>query len=281
MSIVRWLWLCLLLPLISATWVPAKQWTQEVQKGYQQGQYAPFLKQLEDTYQTGEKNGSWKTIRDAELARDASTAALYHTPEGKKRFDEVSANVDAYVKAVNALKQERDQALQKVAATYPDAPISKLINARYSITPLTTDQMKAFDTVDTWLSPFPLNPNPLIPQLRAINLNYRIKNMLLERGLIPNLDTTDKDALDRYRLVLLLDKFNALLQAANQANQKELADFLSIVFQNYPTISAEERDGLVIEYVSQMPLDEASKQAAVIIKSYKDKQTELRKKLGV
>lgn len=273
--------LTLLTSLHATAWLSGQQWTTEVQNAYQQGQYAPFLKQVDQTFQEGEKQDTWKTIREKELARDASTAAQYNTPEGKKRFDETSANVDAYIKAVNTLKQERDQALQKIATTHPDAPISKLIQARYAITPLTAEQIKAFDTVDAWLSPFPLNSNPLIPQLRAIDLNFRIKTMLLDRGLIPHLETTDKDTLERYRLVLILDKFHSLLRAVKQANQSELSDPLDVVTNNYPTISAEERDGLAIEHLSQMPLDEASKQSAAIIKSFKEKQTELRKKFGI
>jgi len=87
--------------------------------------------------------------------------------------------------------------------------------------------------------------------------------------------------LTRYKLVLAMGKYNALLQAAKQANQNEFIGPLKTVASNYPIISAEERDGLAIEHLSQMPLDEASTQAATIIRSYKDKQAKLKKQFGL
>jgi hypothetical protein len=282
--------------LIAAAPAAVPQSSSEVASAYKQGKYDAILKKIDDSFQQGDKQGLWNPIRQQASADQTKNAAItkqYNTDQGKKDFAEATAKEKQLEDQLEQLGTEKDTQLQKVISTYPQAPISKLIQAELAIPSLTTDQKQAYYDVEMWASPFSTDPtNPLIQQLKDIDLNYAIKQQLLQAAFqpgqnkstqipIPDLGTQDPDLLQTYNLALQLDKFNAMRQAALKAGQQQIADKLASMIASYPSIAAKMQGGVAIQQALQNSTDDASKQVQTILQSFSDKKQALEAKFQV
>ncbi len=267
--------------------VSGSAWVAKVRDNLKNGKYAAFLKTEDQWYQDGLKDGKWAPLEE----EDKQLLAKYNTPEGKKLFDEITSKVDKFETEIRALKKERNQALKQIADQYPQAPIAKLIKGRLD-TPTPTDaQHQAVKSMDEWVSPFPLHAEtPLLTQLKTLEREYQIKELLLEAAYsqggvknskVPDFGPLDEGTLQEYQAALTLQKVERMQALADKTKEKDFINNLKLMSEAYPLTLAEIYDGLSIDARARDPKDEADKKVMEVLQQFNEKKNAILKKYEV
>lgn len=286
---------CMMLGLVTGqilqtpepTAVTGSEWVKEVDTNYQEGKYKGVLDELNSYYLAGQKANNWQRLLD----RENEKAKLFKTPEGRKKFEELTVLSKKISNDLIQLKTDKNRQLKKIAADYPNAPITDIIRDTLN-QEISPSQIAAVERLEEMLSPLSQIPeSPLLKQLRQIRFESDVKWQLLYEAYkqgdnktnpnVPYLGKLNEGKMDEYRMVLNIDKFNQMKKAANESNERDLKDLISTVVTALPILSAQMYDDRAIDQEIKDPVSPADKDTAKIIQEYNKKRTDVLKKYGL
>jgi hypothetical protein len=258
-------WVAILLALSMQLIGSGKAEIEKLMQEYKEGKHALFLKAIDEKYHSEEKRllGFSESVRS--YARGVDEERL--TGELKK-----------FHQNVLSLTEERNQKLEKLAASHPEAPIGEIIRS-LSRSQLTKEQEEAMSFVASLDEGKKSFTDPLELRLQKIAEEYGLKNLLIHLAFISQ--EIDQKAASSQKILIEKEKLEKMLVACQKESEAPAAKKIKIANELFiPQAIDHWNWGYLrsLEREEVQPVDKVEKEAKIILKEYRDKMNLYRSK---
>ena len=253
-----------------SSWTMGDQWFKQIQTEYQQGKYKNFISDIDAKYQKAEPQVKEQLQQIEQVLK---------TPEGKEQISQMKSKQVELQKEMDALSLETNKQISKITNANPNLLVSKI----YKDSAIAHPIARLDD--NSPLSNLSLLEMPLPDDEYKNNPYFKAKDLIIISGIKKSFlyrDESLKNDLDKYIVVLDLDKFQKLVSYGEANKDTALVGQVKTAEKDFATTTAERHNArYLIELGSgeRQPANDAEKQIAEIMKNLRIQQQELLKKI--